>query len=143
LANYGIVSTSYVLYNSVAFAGKVKSAVLTFGKEVLDISTYQAAAAAGRIKALGLENHTLDLILMLDMSAPGAGATYATVAAAWIAGVAFPVYYRLDIAAAGATNPEFRCNYVQGQFAIGAPFGQYMELTCHLESSGVMTIFTG
>jgi hypothetical protein len=139
LANFGIVTASYVLYNSVAFAGKVKSAVLTFGKEVLDISTYQAATAMGRIKALGLEQHTLDLTVMLDMSAPGAGATYITVKTAWLAGVAFPVEYRQDIAAASATNPTFTCNYVQGQFSIGQPFGGYADLVCHLESSGVMT----
>lgn len=143
MANYGIISTSYLLYNSVDFAGKVTSAVLTCGKEILDISTYQAAAAAARIKALGLENHTLDLEVMLDMQAPGAGATYATVKAAWATGTAFPVYFRLDIAAASATNPEFRCNYVQGQFSIGQPFGQYAKMTCHLESSGIMTFFTG
>lgn len=131
------------MYNSVAFAGKVTSAVLTCGKEILDVTTYQASTTMGRIKALGLENHTLDLEIMLDMSAPGAGATYATVKAAWAAGVAFPVYYRLDIAAASATNPEFRCNYVQGQFTIGQPFGQYAKMTCHLESSGTMTFFTG
>jgi len=73
------------------------------------------------------------------MSAPGAGATYATVVAAWQAGVAFPVYFRLDIAAAAPTNPEFRCNYVQGQFSIGQPFGEYAVLKCSLEGSGVMT----
>lgn len=143
MANYGIITTSYVLYNNVAFAGKVTSAVLTMGKEVLDISTYTAAAAMARVKALGLENHTLDLELMLDMIEPAAGATYATVKAAWAAGVAFPVHYRLDIAVASATNPEFRCNYVQGQFSIGQPFGQYAKMTCHLESSGVMVFWTG
>jgi hypothetical protein len=143
MASFGIVTASYVLYNSVAFAGKVKSAVLTCGKEVLDITTYAAATAMARVKALGLENHKLDLVVMLDMSAPGAGATYATIQAAWAAGVAFPVYYRLDIAVASATNPEFRCNYVQGSFSIGQPFGGYAEMTCSLESSGVMTFFTG
>ena len=143
MADFGPVTASYVLYNSVAFAGKVKSAVITIGKEILDISTYQAATAMGRIKALGLENHKLDLVVTLDMSTPGAGATYATVKAAWAAGVAFPVYYRLDIAAASATNPEFRCNYVQGNFNVGAPFGGQPDLTCSLESSGVMTFYTG
>jgi hypothetical protein len=140
LANYGIISTSYILYNSVAFAGKVQKAVFTAGKEVIDVSCYTAAAAAGRVKALGLEQHTLDLTVMLDMIAPAAGATYATVSAAWVAGVAFPVYFRLDIAALGPTNPEFRCNYVQGQWSIGQPFGEYAKMECHLESSGILTI---
>ena len=143
MASYGLVTTSYVLYKSVAFAGEVKSAVLTLGKEVLDISTYTAAAAAARVKTLGLENHKLDLTVLVDMAASGAGSTFNTILAAWVAGVAFPVYYRLDIAAASATNPEFRCNYVQGQYTIGAQFGQYAEVTISLESSGAMTVFTG
>jgi hypothetical protein len=132
-----------VLFNSVAFAGKVTSAVLTVGKEMLDISTYAAATQLARIKALGLENHRLELRLKVDMAASGAGSTFNTALAAWIAGVAFPVYYRLDIAAASATNPEFRCNYVLANMPIGVPFGAEAEMPLSLESSGVMTVFTG
>lgn len=143
MANYGLVTTSYVLFNSVAFAGKVTSAVLTLGKEVIDITTYGAAAAAARVKSLGLENHKLDLTVQLDMAANGAGSTFNTALATWVAGVAFPVYYRLDIAAAGTTNPEFRCNYILASMPVGQPFGEYGMLTLSLESSGVMTVYTG
>lgn len=143
MANFGLVTASYVLFNSVAFAGKVTSAVLTLGKEVIDITTYGAAAAAARVKALGLENHKLDLTVQVDMAASGAGSTFNTALAAWTAGVAFPVYYRLDIAAASTTNPEFRCNYVLASVPVGQPFGQYATMTLSLESSGVMTVYTG
>jgi hypothetical protein len=143
MSTYGVVTTSYILFNSVAFAGKVTSAVLTLGKEVIDISTYTAATAAARAKAIGMENHKLDLTVHLDMAASGAGSTFNTALAAWVAGVAFPVYYRLDIAAASATNPEFRCNYILANLPIGQAFGAYGTLTLSLESSGVMTVFTG
>ena len=142
MANFGIVTASYVLFNSVAFAGKVTSAVLAMGKEVIDITTYGAATAMARVKALGLENHKLDLVVQVDMAANGAGSTFNTALAAWVAGVAFPVYYRLDIAAAAPTNPEFRCNYVLASLPIGQRFGEYATLTLSLESSGVMTFTT-
>ncbi len=144
MANYGLVTSSYLLFNSVVFAGKVISAVLTIGKEVLDISVYTATPIAARVKALGLEAHKLDLTLQVDMAASGAGSTFNTVLAALTGGVAVPVYYRLDTAAAAsATNPEFRCNYIVPTMPVGQPFGQYAVMTLSLESSGVMTVFTG
>jgi len=103
----------------------------------LIITTYGAAAVAARIKALGLEANKLDLEVHLDMAASGAGSTFNTALAAWVAGVAFPVYYRLDIAAAGTTNPEFRCNYGLAQMPIGQTFGEYGKLKLSLESSGL------
>lgn len=142
MANYGLITSSYILFNSVAFAGKVVSAVYTAGKEVIDVSVFGASASAGRIKALGLENHKLDLVLHVDMTAAGAGSTFNTALAAWVAGVAFPVHYRLDSGAIAATNPEFQCNYVLSSIPIGGNFGDYAVLRLSLESSGVVTVDT-
>jgi hypothetical protein len=139
MANYGILGKSYILFNSVAFAGKVTKALLTLGKDVIDISVFGALA---KIKTAGLEDHKLDIEVMGDMSAPGAGATFNTLLAAWVGGIPVAVNYRVDDGAIATTNPEFQCSYLLASMPIGGTFGEYYKISVSLISSGVMTIDT-
>lgn len=139
MAQFGILSDQYVLFNSVAFAGRVKSALLTLGKEVIDITV---AGNLARVRALGLEDHKLSLALLEDVAASGAGAVQATLLAAWTAGTPFAVNYRNTSGAISTTNPEFQCTYQVPTVPIGGQHGQYYITQVELISCSAMVIDT-
>jgi hypothetical protein len=139
MSNYGILGKSYILFNSVAFAGKVTKALLTLGKDVVDISVFGALA---KVKAAGLEDHKLDIEVMGDTAASGAGSTLNTLIAAWVGGIPVQVNYRVDDGAIATTNPEFQCTYLLASLPIGGNFGEYFKISVSLISSGVVTIDT-
>lgn len=126
--------------NSVVLTTRVRSAVLTIGKEIFDLTVF---GQAGRVRAAsGLEDHSLAVEFIEDLAASGAGAVQATLLGIWTAGTPVPIKFRMDSGALSTTNPEFDFDAVLGTLPIGGQQGGLFVTSVTFLSSGVLTVDT-
>ena len=140
MAVFGKLWNGSLTIATVDMSARCKSAVITLGKDELDLSVF---GNLGKLRGTGLQDHTLTIVLEEDTAA-AAGAGDVPVAHTlrdlWVAGVPFTVIYKNDTAASGPTNPQYTCDFILTSLPIGGQHGALATYNLTLKSSGVVTI---